>query len=526
MGGDPADAVVGGIGDVEVSLGVESEAARRREACGTALAVGKADGAACEGRDVALRVDLADAVVGSIGDVEVSLAIAEEMGRCRKGGSQGRAIEGAGGSSTREGGDFALGVDLADTAIAEISDVQVVLSVDRQIDRGREAGLGGETVQESGRPGAREGGDFAGGVELADTVVGSVGDIEVSEAVEDHARRGLEASERNDVIGEASEEADPGVGRDASLEVDPADTVVSAIRDVEEAIWIDGDRGRPVEAGIDPRGIDVIGSRTSGEGGDISGGVDLSDEVEAVISDKDLTREVDREVVRVVEGSGSRRAIGLPGSPGACEGGDVALGVDLADTVIGGICDVEISRGGDGKTARIAEEGLGSRSVAESGRASTRDRGDMALGVDLADTVVVEIGDVKVVDLIDRQTVGIAEAGGVSGSIDVVSDARSSEVGHLAGGVDLADAVVGIVGDVEIAETIDGDPVGEMEGGRRAGSGGISAVTAACEGGDFARGVDLADTVVGGVCDVEIAEAVGGDAHRFLEDRGFAGSVA
>src|SRR5205807_6131653 len=94
-----------------------------------------------------------------------------------------------------------------------------------------------------------------------------------------------------------------------------------------------------------------------------------------------------------------------------------------------------------------------------------------------------------------------------------------------AAGVDLADALVVAVGDVDVALGVDGDAVGLVEhgrGGRAAvpvGAGGRGAVlqravgvgrAAAGERRDVPAAVDLADPLVEGVGDVDVA--VGGEA--------------
>ena len=72
---DPADPLVAGVGDVQVSLGVDREARGGIEGCeggGTLVAVEAQVTGARHGRDDPTRVDPADPVVASVGDIQVS----------------------------------------------------------------------------------------------------------------------------------------------------------------------------------------------------------------------------------------------------------------------------------------------------------------------------------------------------------------------------------------------------------------------------------------------------------------------
>ena len=80
----------------------------------------------------------------------------------------------------------------------------------------------------------------------------------------------------------------------------------------------------------------------------------------------------------------------------------------------------------------------------------------------------------------------------------------------VAGGVELLDAIVGGVGDVDVARAVDGHAVGVLELA-------VGRAVAAPGGEVVAGGVELLDALVGGVGDVDVARAVGGHAVGVLE---------
>src|SRR5581483_8617291 len=96
---------------------------------------------------------------------------------------------------------------------------------------------------------------------------------------------------------------------------------------------------------------------------------------------------------------------------------------------------------------------------------------------------------------------------------------RPGQAGDDPAGVDLADAVDLRLGDVELA----GGTPGKCAGFRQLGVDGRSAVAVAAlrprphHGGDDPVGVDLPDAVVGGVGDIEVAGGVVDDALRIVE---------
>ena len=83
-GVDAADAMVGGVGEVEVAGGVDGEAVRKGESGGGGGAVvsgeGWSAGTGDGGDDAGGGVDAADAVVVGVGEVEVVCGVEGEAG--------------------------------------------------------------------------------------------------------------------------------------------------------------------------------------------------------------------------------------------------------------------------------------------------------------------------------------------------------------------------------------------------------------------------------------------------------------
>src|SRR5439155_1371940 len=160
-----------------------------------------------------------------------------------------------------------------------------------------------------------------------------------------------------------------------------------------------------------------------------------------------------------------------------------------------------------GRGAAVAREAL--RTCACVGR-------DGAAGADLADAVVVRVGDVEVAGGIEGHAVGAAELSGGRGAA-VAREALRTGAGvgrDGAAGGDLPDAVVLTLRDVEVAGGIEGHADGfvELRGGRGAAVACETHRTCAGVGRDGAVGADLADAGVAAVCDVEIAGGIDGDA--------------
>ncbi len=124
---DAADALVGGVGEVEVARGVEGEAVREGQACGDAVAVVAAGAGSGEcGDDAGGEVELADAVVVGVGEVEVGAVCGEAVWGVDRGGGGGSVVSGeALCAGACDGGDDAGGVDFADAVVLRVGYVEI-----------------------------------------------------------------------------------------------------------------------------------------------------------------------------------------------------------------------------------------------------------------------------------------------------------------------------------------------------------------------------------------------------------------
>ncbi len=135
------------VGDVKARLPTESDVCGVVEACLGSCSVEEAECAGtCEGGDAALGGDLADAVVVAVGDVEVSAGVKGKAGGGVEARLIGRTIGETLWASSSEGGDIALGGDFADAVVAHLGDVEVSVGVKGEASGEVETGLGGGAV--------------------------------------------------------------------------------------------------------------------------------------------------------------------------------------------------------------------------------------------------------------------------------------------------------------------------------------------------------------------------------------------
>ena len=97
--------------------------------------------------------------------------------------------------------------------------------------------------------------------------------------------------------------------------------------------------------------------------------------------------------------------------PRSRNGGDRPDGIDLADAVVGGICDVEVALAVHRHASGKVELCLSCRAAvpAETVLPRSRNGGDRPGGIHLANTVVVAIGDVEIARAIHRHVIGQVE---------------------------------------------------------------------------------------------------------------------
>src|SRR5438067_645904 len=125
---------------------------------------------------------------------------------------------------------------------------------------------------------------------------------------------------------------------------------------------------------------------------------------------------------------------------------------------------------------------------------------------DLADQAALDVGDVEVAGSIERHIGGAVELGRRTGAVGL---AERPLAGHRP----------------DLAGAVHGQRLGLVEAGPRAGAVGEARLPRARKRADDAVRGNLADAVVAGVGDVEVAGAVQGDAGRTGELRLCARSV-
>ena len=202
-----ADAVVGGIGDIEVARAVHRHGNGKEEMrlrCWTVIPAEPLLSRTRNGGDRPDGIDLADAVVGGIGDVEVALAVHRHTtGRVQLGPDHWATVSAEPPFSRAcDGGDRPGGIDLANAMVCEIGDVEVARPVHRHAIGIVETRLSCRAAvpAEPSLSRARNGGDRPGGIDLANAMVCEIGDVEVACAIHRHVigqvetRRNLRAA--------------------------------------------------------------------------------------------------------------------------------------------------------------------------------------------------------------------------------------------------------------------------------------------------------------------------------------------
>ena len=139
-----------------------------------------------------------------------------------------------------------------------------------------------------------------------------------------------------------------------------------------------------------------------------------------------------------------------------------AGGGESADGVVDGVGDVEIARGVHGEGLRGVEprELVGAVRGAENAR-RPRKRGDSARAGDLADRVIVGVGNVEISGGINAHSGGMMKTRAGARAIgETVGDWRAGEGGHCAARCEQADGVVAAIRHIEISEIVQGDTRG------------------------------------------------------------------
>src|SRR5262249_11922936 len=176
--------------------------------------------------------------------------------------------------------------------------------------------------------------------------------------------------------------------------------------------------------------------------------------------------------------------------------------------------------------------GRGAAVAGESGRAIAGERSDDAGRLDdLADAIVGGVGDVDVAAGVHGHSVGVGQPGGGCGAAVAggAVAAVASDGGDDGGGFHhFADGSVVGVGDVDVDARVEGHAVGVIEcgGGRGAAVAGVAVVAVASDGDDVAGCLHhFANAIVVGVGDVDVAAGVHGHPGRVSQHGGGGGAV-
>ena len=154
------------VGNEEVAVAADEDRGRRVEfGSGGGVAVSRKTGcaAAGDGGDDPRRIDLADAMVAGIGDVEVAAAVGADGGRrVELGGDGGVAVSRkTGRAAAGDSGDASDGMDAADAMVARIGNVDGVSRGDEEA--GWSVQNGFRAVPEPGGDGLPPGGNWEQG---------------------------------------------------------------------------------------------------------------------------------------------------------------------------------------------------------------------------------------------------------------------------------------------------------------------------------------------------------------------------
>ena len=191
-GGDLADSVIPGIGDIHIGRGVHRDCLRVIELRRAPGPIRKTANARRPGQSAHHPGggDASNRVVGGVSHIEVAGGVHRDALRRGKPGAAAGAIRRAcQPRSSGEGACLASRGELANRVILRVGHVSIAGAVgrhSRQPEKPRRApGLVG--AADRGRAGV--GADRPGGTDYADRAVGGIGDIHVADAVSRHALR-------------------------------------------------------------------------------------------------------------------------------------------------------------------------------------------------------------------------------------------------------------------------------------------------------------------------------------------------
>ena len=402
---------------------------------------------------------------------------------------------------SRHGGNGSVR-DFADARVPAVGDVKVAGGIHGDAVGIGQLGAGGRTVvaAKALRPVSRYGGDDPIR-HLADAGVTGVGDVQVAGGIHRDAVgiKQLGAGRRT-AIAEGC--AASRHGRDHATR-NLADAVIIRIGDVEVAGGIHGDASGIVQLGAGGLAVTAIACRSVSRHGGHRSVRDFADAVVIRIGDVQVAGGIHGDAFGIVQLDGRGRAL----TAVACRsvsrhgGDDRSVGKNLADALVIRIGDVQVESRIHGDASGRVQLGAGGQSVvaAESFRPVSRHRGDRSIE-NHADALVRGVGDVQVAGGIHGDALGILQLG--AGGRAVVAAVARRPVSRHGGDEsigDLADAVVPRVGDVDdAAGGIHGDAGGRVQlgaGGRAVVAAVASRSVSRYQGQDTACGVPSQDNI-------------------------------
>ncbi len=229
--------------------------------------------------------------------------------------------------------------------------------------------------------------------------------------------------------------------------VEDADAAVVEISDQEVSIGIKEDACGATIAGVECCAVREV-CACARDGGDVAV-AQFADAVVVAVGDVEVSFGIKGKAGGVVELGLKGRAILKSADTGSCDGCKVSVGVEFSDGVISCVSDIEISVGIEDAVVGVVELGLKGRAVGRAITSTAREGGDVAVG-DLADAVIEMVGDVEVVGLVECKCDRAVESGVVGAPVAEFGCSITREGGDLAV-VECADAVVFKVCDGDVA---------------------------------------------------------------------------
>ena len=294
-----------------------------------------------------------------------------------------------------------------------------------------------------------------------------------------------------------------GNGFNDAIGTDLADAVIAGVYEIKRAVGGERHCLREIQCGRCRRAAVAGEAKTTvaGEKCDVSI-ENAAHGAPVTFSDEESAVGCDNQAARIIEINIQRRTRFGGGSSASGEACDDAVGVDAEDTAVETVVtdeDIALAVGVD--SFRVAELGACRRAVeiGEAGLSVAGERIDVSVGADAADAVILVVGDVQITGRVEGDAEGIVDAR-LAGESAVAAKSGRAGAGNGSDdsvGVDLADAVLLRFRKVDDAARVDGDAPGVDAGGKSGGAV-IGVRAAAGDGGDDAGAINTANFAAAG----------------------------